>query len=694
MCHPISACQGGFMPFDNFTNPFQDPASVPDHYRKHAVLQKLFKSDGTYVRPAEDPVTMWTVDILVQEYGVPLEAMELELTADFAEGTHRRGRRYQGRADVVIYDDRYAGAVGNLDVAFIMVEAMEPGKKRDGTESEGWVEHLNRLNAYMSASPSARYAILTNGRHTDIFRRDLEYPRQLEPIGDLPKYESARQAARHSPYKVILNPEEPDGFETGLRPLTRDKFHEVLGDTRSGCHSILRDNEGLQPQEAVDAMVKFLYAKWYDEQATVNLAKTTGEDRAYVFSVSPETDPERLVVQVRDSFEKAKAWERETLAQKFGEDLSARLAFSEADVLQFKPHTTVEIVKRLQPWSLRRSTADVKGGVFEDFLGKTFRDDLGQYFTPTPVINLMVGILQPTVDDFVGDPACGSARMLTHVLDYVRKQENEKAVAANDGQIEEINPEEPTEAFVKFRDNHLFGAEISRNVMHVARLNTLMNGAYYADLKVMDSLERLSSITGGITQGLPDHPGFYPCGLTMILTNPPFGSKVTSRRILEDFADRDGVTKRKGKIAKSLPQEVAFVNRCLDFLAPGGKLGIVLPDGVLANRSMQFVRDWILRWARLKAVISLPQETFAPYGAAVKTSVIFLEKREVPLTPTGQLELGQQVVDADEDYEVYMARIDDIGYDATGRFTIPEEESNVPPEVRETIQDFCERLGW
>lgn len=240
---------------------------------------------------------------------------------------------------------------------------MEPSKKVDGTEPEGWVEHLNRLNAYMSASPSARYAVLTSGKHTVIYRRDLDYPRKLEEIGDLPKYESSREAAKHSPYKVILNPREPDGIQTVLTPLSRDKFREVLGDTRSGCHSILRDNEGLQPQEAVDAMVKFLFGKWYDEQATVDLAKQTGEARAYVFSVSPETDPERLLVQVQDTFEKAKQWERETLAKKFGDDLSARLAFNEADVLQFKPHTTVEIVKRLQPWSLRKSTADAQAGV-------------------------------------------------------------------------------------------------------------------------------------------------------------------------------------------------------------------------------------------------------------------------------------------------------------------------------------------
>jgi type I restriction enzyme M protein len=667
------------MPFSDFTNPYKNPADVPAKYRTHPALQKLFRSDGAYVRPSEDPVTIWAIGILETEYGVPLEAMEFELFADFAEGTHQGGRRYQGRADVVIYDDRYADAVGNLDVAFIMLEAMEPSKKFEGTEPEGWVEHLNRLNAYMSASPSARYAILTSGKHTVIYRRDLEYPRKLEPIGDLPKYESAREAAKHSLYTVVLNPSEPDGIETGLKPLTRDKFREVLGDTRSGCHSILRDNEGLQPQEAVEAMVKFLFAKWYDEQATIDLVKQTGEKRAYVFSVTPETDPERLVVQVRETFRKAKEWEKETLRKKFGDDLGIRLAFSETDELEYKPHTTRLIVERLQPWSLRRSPADVKGGVFEDFLSKTFRDDLGQYFTPTPVINLMVGILQPTVDDFVGDPACGSGRMLTHTLDYVRKRESGKAIQANRGNAEGINPEEPTEEFIRFRDNHLVGAEISRPVMHVARVNTLMNGAQYADLKVMDSLAPFSSITGGITEGLPDRPGFYPGGLTMILTNPPFGSKVTNKRVLEDFAARDGVTRKNRTILRSLPQE--------------GRLGIVLPDGVLANSSMQYVRDWILRWAKLKAVISLPQETFAPYGAGVKASVVFLQKREKPLAPIGQLELGQEVTES-EDYEVYMARIDDIGYDATGRLSVSEDEAHEPPEVKETLADFAGRLGW
>ena len=697
------------MPFENFTNPFQNPANVPNEYKTHPRLSKLFQADGTYIRPIEDPVTLWAVDMLYRQYNVPLDAMELEISVDFTEGSHQSGsgRRYMARVDLVIYDDRYKDSKGNLDVAFIALEAMEPGIDLDsaGDEQSG-MGHFKRLNAYVSASASVRYAILTNGVNTRIYRRDFEYPRALQPVGDLPKYESAAEAAKHSPYTVVLNPREPDGIQTGLAPLTRDKFREVLGDTRSGCHAILRDNEGLQPQEAVDAMVKFLFAKWYDEQATIDLAKQTGEARAYVFSVSASTDPERLLVQVSETFEQAKKWEQDNLRRKYGDNIAIRMAFKDSDALLFKPHTTMEIVKRLQPYSLRRSSADIKGGVFEDFLGKTFRDDLGQYFTPTPVINLMVGILQPTVNDFIGDPACGSARMLTHALEHVRKQEFRKAVAINDEKVEGINPEEPTTEFVRFRDNQLFGSELAPNVMHIARVNTLMNGAQYADLKIMDSLAPLASITGGQIEGLPKNLGFYPGGLTLIMTNPPFGAKVTDQRLLNDFAERDGVSKANGngKVAKSLPQEVAFVNRCLEFLAAGGRMGIVLPDGVLANDRMQDVRDWILRWARLKAVVSLPLETFTPFGAGVKTSVLFLEKRERPLqvgeqdTETwtryeyrfdldGKISVIRAVQQSSADYPVFMGKLEAIGYDATGR------EAGLD-ETPELIADFHKRIAW
>ena len=109
------------MPFADFTNPFKNPADVPANYRNHPRLGKLFQADGSYTRPLEDPVTLWAVDVLTREYSVPLEAMELEISVDFSEGAHQSGsgRRYMARVDLVIYDDRYKDARGNLDVAFI-----------------------------------------------------------------------------------------------------------------------------------------------------------------------------------------------------------------------------------------------------------------------------------------------------------------------------------------------------------------------------------------------------------------------------------------------------------------------------------------------------------------------------------------------------------------------------------------------
>lgn len=95
--------------FANFTNPYRSPADVPEDYRKPPNLLKLFKADGTYVRSAEDPVTLWAIALLHQEYDAPLDALELELDANSSEGAHQGGRRYQGRADVIIYDDQYIG---------------------------------------------------------------------------------------------------------------------------------------------------------------------------------------------------------------------------------------------------------------------------------------------------------------------------------------------------------------------------------------------------------------------------------------------------------------------------------------------------------------------------------------------------------------------------------------------------------
>src|SRR5258706_12049343 len=127
------------MPFDSFDNLFQDPASVPSLYLEHSNLQRLFRSNGSYVRSTKDPVILWAIDILNREYGVPLDVIDVDVQANAAEGENQEEKQYQAIADVVIYDDRFINTNGKLDVALIILEAIEPGEKIGDREPGEWV---------------------------------------------------------------------------------------------------------------------------------------------------------------------------------------------------------------------------------------------------------------------------------------------------------------------------------------------------------------------------------------------------------------------------------------------------------------------------------------------------------------------------------------------------------------------------
>ncbi len=206
------------LPFSNFTNPFMDVASVPSIYRENPNLQRLFQTNGAYRRPGKDPVILWAIDILRKEYTVPLDVIEIGPSAAISQiGL------YRNMADAIIFDDRFINTRGDLNVAFIVVSAIEPEKKFLGEEPEGWLDHTQRLKAYMGESPSIRYAILTNGNDTVIYRRSLKKPNEMDEIDDLPKYQSAGVAAEQNLYTVALNPDELDISKSGLRILTKDE---------------------------------------------------------------------------------------------------------------------------------------------------------------------------------------------------------------------------------------------------------------------------------------------------------------------------------------------------------------------------------------------------------------------------------------------------------------------------------------
>ena len=290
-------------------------------------------------------------------------------------------------------------------------------------------------------------------------------------------------------------------------------------------------------------------------------------------------------------------------------------------VLRLSSPAVARVMDALAQWSLADSPADLKGRAFQQLLTPAIRSGMGQYFTPEAVVQLMVDAVSPRGTDRVLDPFCGSARFLA-------------ACAARGAG----------------RDGALCGIEKSDRMARIARAGLGLAGAPAITIRSGDALLDFAN-----------YPDLAPASFDLVLTNPPFGSQLggDAMTALGDFELARG--------RKRLPLEVLGLERCVQFLKPGGRLAIVLPDSLLGNTSLRFVRSWLAAHARLLAVVSLPLETFAPYGANIKTSVLFLRKylpeRAVP-----------------RDAPVLLLRVDDLGYDTAGR---PTGRSELPRAVAE-----------
>ena len=261
----------------------------------------------------------------------------------------------------------------------------------------------------------------------------------------------------------------------------------------------------------------------------------------------------------------------------------------------------------------------------EDF----FKGKMGQFFTPREIIRFCVQMLNPTKEDLVLDPACGSGGFLLNTLDDIRKLAEES--------YDEI---EAKEHWHKFAMNNLYGIEINDQIARVCKMNMIIHDDGHTNVISTDSLTPFNEIS-------QIHKGFKKDSFDLILTNPPFGAtiKSTEKDYLENY--------KLGKDKDNQKTEILFIERCWEFLKPSGRMAIVLPDGILTNSSLQYVRDFIMDKMQILAVISLPQIAFAHFGAGVKSSLVFVRKKR-----------GDENL---KDYPIFMALAEHIGYDATGR---------------------------
>lgn len=307
----------------------------------------------------------------------------------------------------------------------------------------------------------------------------------------------------------------------------------------------------------------------------------------------------------------------------------------------------------------------MKGAAYQELVGTNLRGDRGQYFTPRGVVDLMVEMLDPKENERVLDPACGTGGFLVSTLKRLdQRLHDEKEVTAGD---------ESTADFLSIRDRlasfaraNLFGADFDPFLVRAAQMNVVMASESEARLFHMNSLEFPAGHLPGVAAARKDA---RLESMDVVMTNPPFGSDIpiTDANMLKAFdlayvweRTEDGGFRNTGRLQSSVAPEVLFIERCYHWLKPGGRMGIVLPDGILGNPAQEYIRWWLLRRCWLLASVDLPVEVFiVEANVNILTSLVFLKKK------TSE-ELKAADLGESRDYPVFMAVAEKVGFDRRG----------------------------
>lgn len=578
----------------------------------------------------EEKVRQEYICRLLKNYGFTLEQMNQEVKVS-------NSQRGQGRAmaDIVIWRNTKDKSESKSPIIVVECKA-----EHITVREEDYFQGYN----YASWA-GADFFVTTNLKETRIFKVVKgNIPKKLEEIVDIPKAD------------IVNNDKKISELLKQTKAFTRDEFSKLL----FKCHNIIRNNDKLSPEAAFDEISKILFIKIRYERSNSG---------AQIFSKEHFKND-------KASYEKYKPKDGKDfyqfLFEQTKEDFKDDDLFEPSEIIRIRENSFEAIVEELQIYNLSTTSDDVKGIAFEQFLGRTFRGELGQFFTPRTVVDFMVNILDPEEGEVLCDPCCGSGGFLIKAFEFVRAkieqeihEEKERIKAlyfdAAFEKMKEADKEKVDETvndlFAKLNaeldinnpDSRLrvlsydciFGTDANPRMSRTAKMNMIMHGDGHGGVHHNDGLLNVN--------------GIFENRFDVILTNPPFGSRVEkSLKITEadkytdeariakyrkrygeayDVALRqinDNINKpllslyKTGKLSSLT--EVLFIERCLNLLKPGGRMGIVLPEGVLNNTNLQKIRDFVESKAKILLITSIPQDVFIASGATVKPSLLFFKK--------------------------------------------------------------------
>lgn len=567
----------------------------------------------------EEKVRQTFVCHLINHYGYQLDQMDEELKVS---NSHRG--QGKARADIVIWKSKEDKQANRN--AFIVVEC----KAENVTiHKEDYYQGCN-----YARWAGAQFFITSNEKETSFFRVNNEIiPTDLDEIVDIPYAKDVNDAKKIA---ETLNQ---------LKKFERDEFAKLL----QKCHNIIRNNDKLSPEAAFDEISKILFIKIrYERQNNLGIKFSKKEfekdEQFYETNIKPGiTNDADKVSYMQYLFRLTKKeFEKDKL-------------FDTNETIKIREYSFKQIVEELEKYNLSNTSDDVKGIAFEKFLGTTFRGELGQFFTPRTLVDYMVGLLNPEEGEVICDPCCGSGGFLIKAFEYIRekiendiKQQKEKVKQQfnDDNTIynnlsnklnDELLVSNPNSRMYSVSHNCIYGTDANPRMARVSKMNMIMHGDGHGGVHHHDGLLNVN--------------GIFEERFDIILTNPPFGAQVKDdvKITSEDLQDQEDVKQYVAKYGKQYTDfiltdkdlgkainkrfkigskltEVLFIERCLNLLKKGGRMGIVLPDGVLNGSNLQKCRDFVEGKAKILMITSLPQEVFIAAGATVKPSIMFFKK--------------------------------------------------------------------
>lgn len=491
----------------------------------------------------------------------------------------------------------------------------------------------------VSKHSSLRFVVMHNLKETKVFLIDDKKNGALKQIADFPKASD------------VSNDTLLDAFVAKMRNSSKEALIQAFGK----CHNFIRNIDKLSPEAAFDEFSKVIFIKMDYER---------NPDGELIFTKNKyeQLESDFLANGSKGAFLDVLFCKTKEYFQKDG-------LFEKADTIHIKRETVLKIIETLEPFNLCNLSDDIRGLAFESFLGKTFRGELGQFFTPRTIVNYMVDVLDIKEGETVCDPCCGSGgfliRAFEHIQDLIDNDIHQKIHSVvNDVAMPEMEKKHQVELllleldknhvgsrYYKLCHQYIYGVDANIRMARTSKMNMIMHGDGHLGVYCHDGLFDV----GGVEKGKFD----------VILINPPFGL-----RIARDLENEGKKVSDCYHIKKS-NAEALFIERCLKLLKPGGRAGLVLPDGILTNPNMEEVRMYVENEADILNITSIPADVFIASGANVKPSLVFLRKKD-------------KTVKKDND-TISISKVDDAGINSKGLPSDNRQLTELAPIVRKWI---------